>query len=187
MSAQDRLWALPRSALLGLLSGILAYASCTQAHESRPAYLELKEIVPGRYDVLWRTPLWSGMRLPLALKFSDGVRDITKPALQELPDSLVERRLIEADGGLAGKRITIDGLSATITDVFVRIVRCRHFNADLSPDAGGAFARNRGNAGSISGSSDLYTIGSRSYLGGRRPSLVRARADAHCSRPLDAA
>ena len=122
MSAQDRLWALPRSTLLGLLSGILAYASCAQAHESRPAYLELKEIVPGRYDILWRTPLWSGMRLPLALKFSDGVRDITRPALQELPDSLVERRLIEADGGLAGKRITIDGLSATITDVFVRIV-----------------------------------------------------------------
>ncbi|MGA8654555.1 MAG: HupE/UreJ family protein, partial [Chthoniobacterales bacterium] len=123
MSVQDRLWALPRSALLGLLSAILAYASCTQAHESRPAYLELKEIVAGRYDVLWRTPLWSGMRLPLALEFSEGVRDITKPALQELPDSLVERRLIEADGGLAGKRITIDGLSATITDVFVRIVR----------------------------------------------------------------
>ncbi len=122
MSAQNRLWGLPRSALLGLLSGILVYGSCTQAHESRPAYLELKEIVPGRYDVLWRTPLWSGMRLPLALKFSDGVRDITEPALQELPDSLIERRLIETDGGLAGKSITIDGLRATITDVFVRIV-----------------------------------------------------------------
>ena len=115
-------WELPRLALLGLLSGIFVYASCTQAHESRPAYLELKEIAPDKYDVLWRTPLWSGMRLPLALKFSDGVRNLTEPALQELPDSLVERRLIEAEGGLAGKSITIDGLSATITDVFVRIV-----------------------------------------------------------------
>jgi hydrogenase/urease accessory protein HupE len=115
-------WALARLALLGLLSGIFVYASCTQAHESRPAYLELKEIVPGRYDVLWRTPLWSGMRLPLEPRFSDGVRNLTEPALQELPDSLVERRLIEAQGGLAGKTITIDGLSATITDVFVRMV-----------------------------------------------------------------
>ena len=110
-------WALPQLALLGLLSGIFAYASCTQAHESRPAYLELKEIAPDKYDVLWRTPLWSGMRLPLALEFSEGVRDITKPALLELPDSLVERRLIEADEGLAGKRIDIDRLGATITDV----------------------------------------------------------------------
>ena len=62
------------------------------------------------------------MRLPLEPRFSDGVRNLTEPALQELPDSLVERRLIEAEGGLAGKSITIDGLSATITDVFVRIV-----------------------------------------------------------------
>ncbi len=123
MNAQNRFWALPRIALLGLLSGIFVYNSSAQAHESRPAYLELKEIVSGRYDLLWRTPLWSGMRLPLALKFSDGVRDITAPALQELPDSLIERRLIEADGGLSGKSITIDGLRATITDVFVRIVR----------------------------------------------------------------
>jgi hypothetical protein len=42
-------------------------------------------------------------------------------------------------------------------------------------------------AGSISGSSDLYTIGSRSYPGGRGPSVIRAWVDAHCSRPLDAA
>jgi hypothetical protein len=101
VSALNKLFALPRSVLLGVLSGMLVYACCTQAHESRPAYLELKEMTPGRYDILWRTPLWSGMRLPLALKFSDGVHDITKPALQELPDSLLERRLIEADGGLA--------------------------------------------------------------------------------------
>ena len=113
---------LPRSILLCLLSGILASASCIRAHESRPAYLELKEVVPGRYDVLWRTPLWSGMRLPLEPRFSDGVGNLTEPTLQELPDSLVERHLIEAEGGLAGKTITIDGLSATITDVFVRIV-----------------------------------------------------------------
>lgn len=122
MSARNRLRALQRSALLGLLSGILVYASCAQAHESRPAYLELKEIAPGKYDVLWRIPLWSGMRLPIEPRFSDGVRNLQEPAIQELPDSLVERRLIEAQGGLAGKSISIDGLTATITDVLVRIV-----------------------------------------------------------------
>jgi hydrogenase/urease accessory protein HupE len=115
-------WALARLVLFGLLSGILASAACTQAHEVRPVYLELKEIAPGRYSVLWRTPLWSGMRLPLEPRFSDGVRSLTDPTTQELPDSLVERRLIEAEGGLAGKSITVDGLRATITDVFIRIV-----------------------------------------------------------------
>ena len=91
------------------------------AHESRPAYLEIKETAPGRYDVLWRTPLLAGMRLPVVLKFPDDVRHVTEPAQQELPDSLVERRLIDAgSSGLAGKRIEFVGLQATITDVLVR-------------------------------------------------------------------
>ena len=92
------------------------------AHESRPAYLEIKETAPSRYAVLWRTPLLSGMRLPVVLKFPDDVRHVTEPALRELPDSLIERRLIEAPGGgLAGRRIEFVGLQATIADVLVRV------------------------------------------------------------------
>jgi hydrogenase/urease accessory protein HupE len=41
--------------------------------------------------------------------------------LRELPDSLIERRLIESDNGLTGTRIDIVGLQATITDVLVRV------------------------------------------------------------------
>ena len=73
--------------------------------------------------MLWRTPLWSGLRLPLVLNSLTAVRDITAPALQELPDSLVERRLIEADGGACRKKHYDRRARATITDVFVRIVR----------------------------------------------------------------
>ena len=101
---------------------VLAPVQSAQAHESRPAYLEIKERAPGRYDVLWRTPVLSGMRLPVVLKFPDDVRHVTEPALRELPDSLIERRLIDAGGsGLAGKRIEFVGLQATITDVLVRM------------------------------------------------------------------
>lgn len=45
-----------------------------QAHESRPAYLELKETAPGRFDLLWRTPVLAGMRLPIVLRIPDDVR-----------------------------------------------------------------------------------------------------------------
>jgi hypothetical protein len=96
-------------------------APCVQAHESRPAYLEINETTAGRYEVLWRTPLNAGMRLPVMLKFPDDVRNVTEPAVQELNDSLIERRLIEVDGGLAGKRTEFVGLQATITDVLVRV------------------------------------------------------------------
>ena len=92
-----------------------------QAHESRPAYLEINQTAPHRYDVLWRTPLNSGMRLPVGLRFSEEVRNVTEPRIQELPDCLIERRVIEVTGGLTGKRIEFVGLQATITDVLVRV------------------------------------------------------------------
>jgi hypothetical protein len=91
-------------------------------HESRPAYLEITETSPGRYDVLWRTPRLAGMPLPVVLKLPDRIRNVTDPVTRELPDSLVERRVIDVDGpGLAGKRVEMVGLQATITDVLVRV------------------------------------------------------------------
>jgi hydrogenase/urease accessory protein HupE len=66
----------------------------------------------------------SGMRLPLALKLPDDVQDLKEPVVQELADSVVERRWIDVGpNGLAGKRIEIVGLQATITDVLVRVER----------------------------------------------------------------
>jgi len=92
------------------------------AHEARPAYLELKETAPGQFDVLWRTPVLAGIRLPVVLEMPEGVRNFKEPTVQELTDSLLERRSVDAGpGGLAGKRIDFPGLQVTITDVLVRI------------------------------------------------------------------
>ncbi len=112
----------PRSLLLGGLVLMLAHASGAWAHESRPAYLEITETAPGRYDILWRTPVLSGMRLPVVLELPDEMENVTEPTVRELPDSLVERRVIDVGGGgLAGKRVEFAGLQATITDVLVRV------------------------------------------------------------------
>jgi hypothetical protein len=91
------------------------------AHESRPAYLEITQTAPNRYDVLWRTPLNAGMRLQVMLGLPDETRNVTEPKIQELNDCLIERRVIDVNGGLAGKRIDFAGLQATITDVLVRV------------------------------------------------------------------
>jgi hypothetical protein len=108
------------AALLVLLAGLPA----ARSHETRPAYLELKETAPGQFSVLWRTPVLAGMRLPVVLKLPDGMRNVKEPGVQELTDSLVERRSIDAGpAGLAGKRIEFPGLQFTITDVLVRIER----------------------------------------------------------------
>jgi hypothetical protein len=108
-----------RLCLAGLL---LSLASRAAAHEARPAYLEVKETAPGRYDLLWRTPVLAGMRLPVVLQVPASVRNLKDPSVQELTDSLLERRTIGAGPeGLAGKRIEFPGLQATITDVLVRV------------------------------------------------------------------
>ena len=111
-----------RTAFLAILFGTLTLARAADAHEVRPAYLEITEAAPGRYAVLWRTPVLSGMRLPVRLAFPEGVRDVDAPIVQELTDSLLERRTIDAgESGLRGKRIDFVGLQGTITDVLVRV------------------------------------------------------------------
>ncbi len=83
-----------RCLLAGLVLAAMLPPSVLWAHEVRPAYLELKETAPGRFNVLWRTPILSGMRLPVVLALPDDVRNLKEPMVQELTDSLVERRWI---------------------------------------------------------------------------------------------
>ena len=110
--------------LAGLIFGLLLAMPAAQAHESRPAYLALKETAPGQFSVLWRTPVLSGMRLPVVLQLPPDVRDLDGARTQDLNDSLVERHTIDAGpAGLAGKRIDFPGLQFTITDVLVRVER----------------------------------------------------------------
>ncbi|MGH3055208.1 MAG: HupE/UreJ family protein, partial [Gaiellaceae bacterium] len=64
----------------------------------------------------------AGMRLPMVLKLPDDVQNVKDLTVQELTDSRVERRWIDAGpNGLAGKRIEFPGLQMTITDVLVRV------------------------------------------------------------------
>ncbi|HSF46828.1 MAG TPA: HupE/UreJ family protein [Burkholderiales bacterium] len=107
---------------LSLTLATLSLASAALAHEARPAYLEIKETAPRQFSVLWRTPVLAGMRLPVVLKLPDDAKNLKEPAVQQLADSLVERRWIDAGpNGLAGKRIEFPGLQLTITDALVRV------------------------------------------------------------------
>ena len=108
-----------RFTLCGLL---LLLVPSIWAHESRPAYLEVKETASGQYSLLWRTPTLSGMKLPIALRLPEDVRNLREPSTEELADSTLTRYSIEArPSGLSGKRIEFPGLQATITDVLVRV------------------------------------------------------------------
>lgn len=113
-----RLWSLLFAALFFWFAAVPA----AHAHDARPAYLELKENGPGRYDVLWRTPVYAGVRLPVTLRFPETIRNVVGPMEKEVGDALIERRVIDTGpGGLIGHRIEFVGLQASITDVLVRM------------------------------------------------------------------
>ncbi len=105
--------------LLGLFA-----APAAHAHDARPAYLEITEASAGRYEVLWRTPLLSGQRLPVGLGLPAETRNIVEPVDRVLSDSVVEWRVVDfGPNGLAGKRLEFPGLQMTITDVLVRVTQ----------------------------------------------------------------
>ena len=112
----------PRGRCVGVLLLVMCTTPPVWADEARPAYLELKEIAAGRFNVLWRTPVMAGMRLPIVLMLPADVRNLQAPAVEELADSIVERTTIDAGPkGLSGKRIEFAGLQVLITDVLVRV------------------------------------------------------------------
>ncbi|HEY2118377.1 MAG TPA: hypothetical protein VGH37_04260, partial [Candidatus Acidoferrum sp.] len=71
---------------------MLLVVSVASAHEARPCYLEVKETAPHQFEILWRTPMLAGMRLPVMLQLPDGVKNFKEPVSQELTDSVLERR-----------------------------------------------------------------------------------------------
>jgi hydrogenase/urease accessory protein HupE len=94
------------------------------AHEVRPAYLELRQTGPETYDALWKVPgRGEDLRLGLDLELPAGCTNVTKPRAAMLNNAFTERRTVKCGGGLTGGTIHVGGLSATTTDVLVRVER----------------------------------------------------------------
>lgn len=102
----------------------LVLAGDAAAHELRPAYLELRETSGERYEVLWKVPArGEGMRLGLDVALPAACADATPRRMEATATSAIERWATVCPEGLAGREIAVAGLSSTLTDVLVRIVR----------------------------------------------------------------
>jgi hydrogenase/urease accessory protein HupE len=106
---------------------IFALAVVLLAHpalsdELRPGYLEMRQISSDTYNLLFKVPArGEDLRLAIYVKLPDDARDAGLPRASFGDGAYVERRTIRRDGGLAGRAVSIEGLSATSTDVLVRI------------------------------------------------------------------
>jgi hydrogenase/urease accessory protein HupE len=102
--------------LLWLAASLLSAAG---AHEVRPGYLEIRETGADSFDVLWKVPARGEYRLRLHARLPDCEGAPTHGAFVD--GAFIERWQAKCPGGLVGRTIDIEGLSATRTDVLARI------------------------------------------------------------------
>jgi hypothetical protein len=100
---------------------VLLLPSVVGAHEVRPAYLELREEEGSTWQVLWKVPTRGEWRLSLEPRFPDGCNAVGERTSWDVDAAQTSRWALHCSGGLAGGRLEILGLPATMTDVLVRI------------------------------------------------------------------
>jgi hypothetical protein len=104
---------------LPLLLWLLA-APAAWAHETRPAYLQLTETQPGRFDAV-ESPAAATWCWP-AGAVAGACREAVPATQRTLAESVIVQRVIECGAtGLVGERLVIAGLSTTLTDVLARL------------------------------------------------------------------
>ena len=93
-------------------------------HEVRPAYLELQQTGAETYELLWKVPgQGEDLRLGLYVQLPESCSNLSQPRGAFSANAYAERWRIRCAGGLSGGTIRIAGLSATLTDVLVRLER----------------------------------------------------------------
>ena len=111
-----------------MLLAMLLLPSAVDAHEVRPAYLQVTEVSAGRFAVLWKQPILPDAdpglvhRLPLEPRFPSHCREGERALPDLTATALLERwTLTCGEAGLLGAEIAVDGLPRTLTDVLLRV------------------------------------------------------------------
>jgi hypothetical protein len=103
---------------------VMLFSASVEAHEVRPAYLELRQTGAETYDALWKVPgRGDNLRLGLYVELPASCTNVSEPRGVFVANAFTERWSFRCPGGLTGSTIRIAGLSATMTDVLVRLER----------------------------------------------------------------
>jgi hypothetical protein len=105
----------------GLLAALLLPAQSARTHEVRPGFLELRETEANDFLMTWKVPALGAFRLGMEPRLPDFCRLIGQPISLQAGGAFIQHGRVSCDRGLAGQKIAIDRLDATLTDVLVRI------------------------------------------------------------------
>jgi hydrogenase/urease accessory protein HupE len=100
----------------------LAVVPPASAHQLRLAYLQLNEIAPDTYDIVWKVPArGDSLRMSLSAQLPAQCSALSEPQGAIDGAAHTARWKIHCAGGLSGGRIHIEGLAAASADALVRI------------------------------------------------------------------
>jgi hypothetical protein len=104
-----------------LLTVLLLANQGSNAHEVRPAFLDLSETTPNLFLMTWKVPALGEFRLGITPRWPASCHVVGELSSMQAGGAFIEHGQVGCDLELAGQTITIDGLGATMTDVLVRI------------------------------------------------------------------
>lgn len=107
----------------GLIVAAVFLAAAANAHESRPAYLELTLAEAGLVRTLIKVPALGGRRLGLYLNLPADCKQVNEASAFLVDNAYSERSAYRCERSLFGRTVAIDGLVDTLTDVLVRVQR----------------------------------------------------------------
>lgn len=99
----------------------LVLASAAHAHEIRPAYLQLNEVAPGSYDLLWKVPANGDRVLDIQPRFDDRLTLTPSTEATEISGFAVYRYRLTGDAALPGTSFSVPNLPNTTVDVLANL------------------------------------------------------------------
>ncbi len=107
--------------LIALLAGV-AVVGTVQAHEVRPALLDIRATGDGWYDVTFKNPVRDGKPMDISPVYPDDFILVGNPVSREGPASVITTAKYRAQSGtIVGMPIEITGLTAIQSDVLIQI------------------------------------------------------------------
>ena len=103
---------------LFLSLGFLCWAA--NAHEVRPAYLEINEQTDTQYAVTWKLPLVNGRALPLDPVFPPDCEPVARTIENARGQAAIEQFTLDCAHSLSERDVAVDGPGRMLTDVLVR-------------------------------------------------------------------
>jgi hypothetical protein len=107
--------------LCGLLPVLLLPLRGPHAHEVRPGFLELRAIAADVFLMTWKVPALGAFRLGIEPRLPHTCHTVNQPTAMQEGGAYIEYARVSCTRGLEGRRIAIDRLDGTLTDVLVRI------------------------------------------------------------------